>query len=54
MAITNPNFSHFDVNIHCLMRQEVQLLSEKFKTVFFIYIYAKVSIQQVTELHPKH
>jgi hypothetical protein len=23
----NPNFSHFDLNTQCLMRQEVQLLS---------------------------
>jgi hypothetical protein len=31
MTLTNPNFSLFDMNIQCLMRQEVQLLSEIFK-----------------------
>jgi len=52
MTLTNPNFSLFDVNIQCLMRQEVQLLSEIFKNGFFIfifyyyYIYAKVSINK--------
>jgi hypothetical protein len=28
---TNPKFSPFDVNIQCLVRQEVQLLSENFE-----------------------
>jgi hypothetical protein len=39
MTLTNPNFSLFDVNIQCLMRQKVQLLSESFKNGLFIYFY---------------
>jgi hypothetical protein len=56
MALTNPNFSSFDVNIYCLMRQEIQLLSEKLQNGhIYIYIYnVKVFIQQVTQLHPRH
>jgi hypothetical protein len=38
MTLTNPNFSLFDVNIQCLIRQEVQLLSESFKSGFFFLI----------------
>jgi hypothetical protein len=38
MTLTNLNFSLFDVNIHCLMRQEVQLLGESFKNGLFIYL----------------
>jgi hypothetical protein len=37
---SNPNFTPFDTNIQCLMRQEVWLLSEKFKffnIILFIY-----------------
>jgi len=37
MTLTNPNFSLFDVNIQCLMRQEVQLHSESLKNGFFFF-----------------
>jgi hypothetical protein len=33
----NPTFTHFDVNTLCLMRQDVQLLSEKFNSFFFFF-----------------
>jgi hypothetical protein len=36
----NPNFKPFDVNTQCLMRQVVQLLSEKFKIYLFIFIFS--------------
>jgi hypothetical protein len=39
MTLTNSNFSLFDVNIQCLMRQEVQLLSESFKKGFFFFFF---------------
>jgi hypothetical protein len=39
MTLTDPNFALFDMNIQCLMRQEVQLLSESFKNGFsFLFI----------------
>jgi hypothetical protein len=38
MTLTNLNFSLFDMNIQCLMRQEVQLLNESLKNSFFIYL----------------
>jgi len=50
MTLTNPNFSLFDVNIQCLMRQEVQLLSESFKNGFFLFIYLLLYICQ--GIHP--
>jgi hypothetical protein len=45
---SNPNSTHFDLNTQCLMRQDVQLLSQKFNYFlcffffFFYYSHAKV------------
>jgi hypothetical protein len=39
MTLTKLNFSLFDVNIQCLMRQEVQLLSESFKNGFYFFLF---------------
>jgi hypothetical protein len=39
ILLINPNFSLFDVNTQCLMRQEVQLLSEEFNFLFFIFYF---------------
>jgi hypothetical protein len=39
MALTNLNFSLFDINIQCLMRQDVQLLNESFKNGFYFFIF---------------
>jgi hypothetical protein len=52
---SNPNFTLFDANTQCLIRQEARLLSEKFKFFniilflsfffyfyFYFYFYAKV------------
>jgi hypothetical protein len=44
MTLTNPNFSLFDVNIQCLMRQEVQLLSESFKNGFILFYFILIII----------
>jgi len=43
----NPNFLPFDVNTQCLMRQEIWLLSEKFNSFsfFFIYLFLSISCQ---------
>jgi hypothetical protein len=42
MTLTNPNFSLYDANIQCLMRQEVRFLSEILKNglllLFVIYM----------------
>jgi hypothetical protein len=50
MTLTNPNFSLFNVNIQCLMRQEVQLLNESFKKGFLFYIYICQGIHRTSYL----
>jgi hypothetical protein len=39
ILLINPNFSPFDVNTECLMRQEVQLLSKKFNSFLFFFFF---------------
>jgi hypothetical protein len=38
---SNPNSTHFDLNTQCLMRQDVQLLSQKlnFFLCFFFFFF---------------
>jgi hypothetical protein len=50
MALTNLNFSLFDVNIQCLMRQEVQLLIESFKNYFFYFFFIFLKTLKNTQL----
>jgi hypothetical protein len=51
MTLTNPNFSLFDVNIQCLMRQEVQLLSESFKK-WFLFLFFIFYLNTCQGIHP--
>jgi hypothetical protein len=48
------DFSLFDVNAHCLIRQKVLLLSEKFKLEFFFNSMPGLFIQFVTKLHSRY
>jgi hypothetical protein len=53
MTLNNPNFSLFDVNIQCLMRQEVQLLSEIFKNGFFFFFFSFSFLLYICQgIHP--
>ena len=55
ILLIRTNFSLFDVNTHCLMRQEVRLLSEKLNLIFFFFnSMPRLFIQYVIQQNSKH